>query len=100
MRLLFVTLLLNFIYRKFGANKLTVTIVLRYVKDRNHKVVSILGFRFEEFVWSGLVWSGNTLVIDNFTTKKSARGEGFAGINDEMGYKLCRKRFVFHIYEN
>jgi GNAT superfamily N-acetyltransferase len=48
---------------------------LMFVKDRNHKVVSILGFRVQEFLWSG-----KTLVIDNFATKKSARGQGFGDI--------------------
>jgi GNAT superfamily N-acetyltransferase len=48
---------------------------LMFVRDANGSVVSILGFRVEEFLWSGL-----TLYIDDFATLSTARGKGFGHI--------------------
>ncbi len=48
---------------------------LMFVRDVNGSVVSILGFRVEEFLWSGLM-----LYVDDFATLSTARGKGFGHI--------------------
>jgi len=48
---------------------------LMFVKDEERKSVSILGFRVEDFLWSG-----KTLYIDDFATLSSSRGRGFADV--------------------
>lgn len=48
---------------------------LMFVRDVNGSVVSILSFRVQEFLWSGL-----TLYVDDFATISTARGKGFGHI--------------------
>ena len=43
-----------------------------FIRDESEEVVAILGFRVEEYLWSGL-----TLTVDNFATLRRARGKGF-----------------------
>jgi len=47
---------------------------LLYIKDESERVVSILGFRIQNFLWSG-----KTLYIDDFCTLPTTKGKGYGG---------------------
>jgi GNAT superfamily N-acetyltransferase len=59
---------------------------LMFVRDQNGCVVSILGFRVVEFLWSGI-----TLYVDDFATLSSARGKGFGHILMEWAINYAKE---------
>jgi GNAT superfamily N-acetyltransferase len=59
---------------------------LMFVRDENGSVVSILGFRIQEFLWSGM-----TLYVDDFATLSTARGKGFGHILMEWAINYAKE---------
>ena len=56
-----------------------------FIRDESEEVVAILGFRVEEYLWSGL-----TLTVDDFATLRRARGKGFGHLLMEWAINYAK----------
>ena len=56
-----------------------------FIRDESEEVVAILGFRVEEYFWSGF-----TLPVDNFATLRRARGKGFGHLLMEWAINYAK----------